>query len=60
MNRQELVDTVRGLVTEIEQRLVTGKFVKEVERFVLEEAKTNLGYAEKHLHSFNQIEKARP
>ncbi len=59
-SRQELVNTIREVVQEIEQHLETGKFVKEVEKFMLEEAKTNLGYAEKHLHAFNQVEKAKP
>jgi hypothetical protein len=59
-SRQELVDTIREVVQEIDQRLVEGKFVKEVETFMLEEAKTNLGYAEKHLQAFNQVEKYKP
>lgn len=59
-SRQELVDTIREVVKEIDQRLLEGKFTKEVEKFMLDEAKTNLGYAEKHLHAFNQVEKAKP
>ena len=59
-SRQELVNTIREVVQEIEQHLEPGKFVKDVEKFMLEEAKTNLGYAEKHLHAFNQVEKATP
>ena len=59
-SRQELVDTIREVVNDIDQRLLEGKFIKEVEKFMLDEAKLNLKSAENHLHGFNQVEKAKP
>ena len=58
-SRQELVNTIREVVQEIEQHLETGKFVKEVEKFQVKEALVNLSYAEKHLHGFLQVDKER-
>ena len=58
-SRQELVNTIREVVQEIEQHLETGKFVKEVEKFQLQEALVNLATAEKHLHQFLQVDKER-
>ena len=57
--RQEFLDRVRDLQTDIKARLDKGKFTKEVERFCLEEALKNLSYAETHLQSFLQIHKHR-
>ena len=57
--RQEFLDRVRDLQTDIKTRLDKGKFTKEVEKFCLEEAITNLGYAEKHLNGFLQVDKFR-
>ena len=57
--RQQYVDRVRDLQTDVKTRLVKGKFVKEVEKFCLEEALKNLSYAETHLQSFLQIHKHR-
>jgi len=53
------LDRVRDLQTDIKTRLDKGKFTKEVEKFCLEEAITNLGYAEKHLHGYLQVDKYR-
>ena len=58
-NRQEYVDRVRKLQEELNAVLLAGKFTKEVERFQVQEAVTNLGYAEKHLNGFLQVDKYR-
>ncbi len=55
--RQTYVNRVRTLIKDIELLLVEGKFTKEVERFMLEEARTNLKITEKHLNSFLQVDK---
>ena len=57
--RQKYLDTVRDLQKELGEVLGGGKFVKEVEKFMLQEAITNLKYAEKHLQGFLQIDKFR-
>ena len=56
-NRQEFLDRVRDLQTDIKARLDKGKFTKEVEKFCLEEALKNLSYAETHLNGFLQVDK---
>jgi len=56
-NRQQYVDRVRDLQTDVKTRLVKGKFVKEVEEFCLEEALKSLALAEKYLNDFLQIDK---
>ena len=56
-DRQQFVDRVRKLQEELKAILLAGKFTKESERFQVEEAITNLGYAEKHLHGFLQVDK---
>ena len=55
--RQAHLDQVRKIVKEIDSLLLEGKFTKEVERFMLTEARTNLKYAEKHLVGFLQVDK---
>jgi|TARA_B100001971_G_C18096330_1_gene486309 hypothetical protein len=57
--RQEFLDRVRDLQTDIKTRLDKGKFTKEVEKFCLEESLKNLSYAEKHLHGYLQVDKFR-
>ena len=57
--RQKYLDTVRDLQKELGEVLQAGKFVKEVEKFQLQEAITNLNYAEKHLQGFLQVDKFR-
>ena len=57
--RQAHLDQVRKIVKEIDSLLLEGKFTKEVERFMLTEARTNLKYAEKHLNGFLQVDKNR-
>ena len=56
-DRQQFVDRVRKLQEELKAILLAGKFTKESERFMVEEAITNLGYAEKHLNGFLQVDK---
>ena len=58
-NRQEYVDRIRKLQEELNAVLLAGKFTKEVERFMVQEAVTNLGYAEKHLNGLLQVDKYR-
>ena len=55
--RQAHVDQVRKIMKEIDSLLLEGKFTKEVERFMLTEARTNLKSAEKHLNGFLQVDK---
>ena len=57
--RQKYLDTVRDLQKELGEVLQAGKFVKEVEKFQLQEAITNLKYSEKHLQGFLQVDKER-
>ena len=55
--RQAHVDQIRKIVKEIDSLLLEGKFTKEVERFMLTEARTNLKSAEKHLDGSLQVDK---
>ena len=57
--RQEFLDRVRDLQTDVKVRLGKGKFVKEVEKFQLQEALVNLAVAEEHLNGFLQVDKER-
>ena len=57
--RQEFLDRVRDLQTDVKVRLGKGKFVKEVEKFQLQAALVNLATAEEHLHGFLQVDKER-
>ena len=56
--RQAHVNQVRKIIKEIDSLLLAGQFTKEVERFMLTEARTNLKYAENHLNGFLQVDKA--
>ena len=58
-DRQRFVDRVRDLQREVKDRSDKGRFVKEVERFQLEEALKNLATAEEHLNGFLQVDKYR-
>ena len=58
-NRQLYLDRIRELKQDLEGELQGSKFVKEVEPFMLSEARTNLKYAEKHLNGFLQVDKNR-
>ncbi|SVB97502.1 uncharacterized protein METZ01_LOCUS250356 [marine metagenome] len=53
------MDRVRDLQTDLKVRLDQGQFVKEVEKFCLEEALKNLATAETHLNGFLQVDKQR-
>ena len=55
--RQEYVDRIRKLQEELNAILLAGKFTKETERFMVEEAVKNLDSAEKHLNGFLQVDK---
>ena len=56
--RQVFLDRVRDLKKDLEAELVKPKhFTKEVERFCVQEAITNLGYAEKHIQGYLQVDK---
>ncbi len=57
--RQEYLDRVRELQTDLKVRLDKGKFTKEVEKFCLEEAITNLKIAEQHINGYLQVDKYR-
>ena len=57
--RQEFLDRIRDLQTDIKTRLDKGKFSKEAEKFCLEEALKNLSYAEKYLNGYLQVDKYR-
>ena len=56
-DRQQYVDRIRKLQEELNAVLLAGKFTKESERFMVQEAITNLEYAEKHLNGFLQVDK---
>ena len=56
-DRQQYVDRIRKMQEELNAVLLAGKFTKEVERFQVEEAMTNLAIAEKHLNGFLQVDK---
>jgi|TARA_Y100000310_G_scaffold322290_1_gene381155 hypothetical protein len=55
--RQQYVDRVRTLQKELKVVLDKGRFVKEVERFCIQEAIFNLNIAEKHLNGYLQVDK---
>ena len=57
--RQKFLDRVRDLQTDLKVRLDKGQFVKDVEKFQLQEALVNLATAETHLHEFLQVDKER-
>ena len=57
--RQKYLDTIKDLQKELGKVLQAGQFTKEVERFMLQEAITNLEIAEKHLQGFLQVDKER-
>ena len=57
--RQKFLDRVRDLQTDLKVRVDKGQFVKDVEKFQLQEALVNLATAEKHLHEFLQVDKER-
>ena len=58
-DRQQYVDRVRELTKDLELVLQRGKFVKDVERFQLEEAITGLKVVEQHINGYLQVDKYR-
>ena len=56
-DRQQYVDRIRKLQEELNAVLLAGKFTKESERFMVQEAVQNLDSAEKHLNGFLQVDK---
>jgi hypothetical protein len=57
--RQKYLNTVRDLQKELDKVLQAGQFTKESERFMVQEAITNLKITEKHLQGFLQVDKER-
>ena len=57
--RQKYVDRVRDLQKELKEVLDKGGFVKESERFMVQEAIFNLNVVEKHLQGYLQVDKYR-
>jgi len=55
--RQLLLDELRAVISKVSSRIVTGRFLKESEKHMLEESLTNLQYAETHLSSYLQVDK---
>jgi len=55
--RQVFLNRVRTLMKDIELELKEGKFTKEVERFMLQQAVDNLKRAEEHLNGYLQVDK---
>jgi len=55
--RQVFLNRVRTLKKDIELELKEGKFTKEVERFMLQQAIDNLKRAEEHLNGYLQVDK---
>ncbi len=58
-DRQQYLDRVRDLQKELKVILDKGGFVKEVERFQIQEAIFNLNVAEEHLNGYLQVDKHR-
>ena len=56
-DRQQYLDRVRDLQKELKVVLDKGSFVKDVERFQIQEAIFNLNIAEKHLNGYLQVDK---
>ena len=55
--RQLLLDELRAVISKVSSRIATGRFLKESEGHLLEEALTNLQYAETYLSSYLQVDK---
>ena len=56
-DRQVFLDRVRELTKELEVELQKGKFTKEVERFMLDEAVKNLKAVEQNINGYLQVDK---
>ena len=57
--RQQFVDKIRALVSELREELKNKKFIKEVEPFVIKEAIVMLEKAESYLNGYLQEDKYR-
>ena len=57
--RQQFIDKIRALVSELREELKNKKFIKEVEPFVIKEAIVMLEKAESYLNGYLQEDKYR-
>jgi len=58
-DRQEYLDRIRELKVDLKGELQGGKFLKEVEPFMLREAMTMLERVEEYLNGYLQLDKFR-
>ena len=58
-DRQEYLDRIRELKQDLTGELQGGKFLKEVEPFMLREAMTMLERVEEYLNGYLQVDKFR-
>ena len=58
-DRQLYLDRIRDLKKDLKGELKKGKFVKEVERFILREATIMLDRVESYLNGYLQVDKYR-
>ena len=58
-DRQEYLDRIRELKQDLKGELQGGKFLKEVEPFMLREAMTMLERVEEYLNGYLQVDKER-
>ena len=56
-DRQEYLDRIRELKQDLKGELQGGKFLKEVEPFMLREAMTMLERVEEYLNGYLQVDK---
>ena len=56
-DRQEYLDRIRELKVDLKGELQGGKFLKEVEPFMLREAMTMLERVEEYLNGYLQVDK---
>jgi len=58
-DRQEYLDRIRELKQDLKGELQGGKFLKEVEPFMLREAMTMLERVEEYINGYLQVDKFR-
>ena len=56
-DRQEYLDRIRELKQDLKGELQSGKFLKEVEPFMLREAMTMLERVEEYINGYLQVDK---
>ena len=56
-DRQEYLDRIRELKQDLKGELQSGKFLKEVEPFMLREAMTMLTRVEEYINGYLQVDK---